>query len=137
VPHYFFQEDLPSVDAALEPCVQELLKSIAALKTRLGAVKCIPVKEFPVDLRILEQSFSAIFQASRRSREKKEIRENVYEAAWRHDHDRLLFDFFIRLIERGKGDAARTLTDGHSIAHLEDPLSRPTYVFVDALRCPS
>ena len=132
-----FQEDLPPADAALEPCIQELLESVATLKVRPGAVKSIPLKDFPVDLRILEQNFSAIFQASRRFREKRELQENVYEAAWRHDHDRLLSDFFIRLVEPKKGDAVHTLMDGHSIAHLEDPLSRPTYVFTDALRCPS
>jgi hypothetical protein len=137
VPYYLFQEDLPSVDAALEPCIQELLGSVAALRTRPGAVKCVPVKEFPVDLRILEQSFSAIFQASRRSREKRKLQENVYEAAWRHDHDRLLFDFFIRLVQPRNSDAVQTLMDGHSIAYLEDPLSRPTYVFTNALKCPS
>ena len=136
VPYYVFQEDLPSVDAALEPCIQELLGSVAALKTRPGAVKCVPVKEFPVDLRILEQSFSAIFQASRRCREKRELQENVYEAAWRHDHDRLLFDFFIRLVQPKNGNAAHILTDGQSIAHLEDPLTRPTYVFTDVLKSP-
>ena len=129
MPYYVFQEDLPSVDAALEPCIQELLATVAALKMRPGAVKCVPVKEFPVDLRILEQSFSAIFQASRRSREKRELQENVYEAAWRHDHDRLLFDFFVRLVQPRNSDAAHTLTNGHSIADLEDPRSRPTYVF--------
>ena len=137
VPYYVFQEDLPSVDAALEPCIQELLVSVATLKARPGAVKFVPAKEFPVDLRILEQSFSAIFQASRRSREKRELQENVYEAAWRHDHDRLLFDFFIRLVQPRNSDAAHTLMKGHSIAHLEDPLSRPTYVFTDALVCSS
>ncbi|KAN0101122.1 hypothetical protein V8E55_001106 [Tylopilus felleus] len=120
------REDLPLVDAALEPCIQELLESVAVLKMRQGAVKCIPVNEFPVDLRILKQSFSAIFQASRRSREKTEHQVNLCEAAWRHDHDRLLFDFFIRLVQPTKGDTTRTLIDGHSISHLEDPLSRPT-----------
>jgi hypothetical protein len=134
VPHYVFQEDLPSVDAALEPCIQELLGSVAALKTRPGAVKCVPAKEFPVDFRILEQSFSAIFQASRRSREKRELQENVYEASWRHDHDRLLFDFFIRLIQQRKNDTAHTLTGGKSIDQLEDPLARPTYVFIYMFR---
>ena len=69
--HYVLQEDLPSVDAALELCVQDLLEGVATLKARPNAVKCIPVKEFPVDLRILEQGFSEIFQASHRSREKK------------------------------------------------------------------
>ncbi|KAF8139647.1 hypothetical protein EV363DRAFT_1579207 [Boletus edulis] len=113
------RKDLPLVDAALEPCVQELLKSVATLKTRPGAVQCIPAEEFPVDLRILQQSFSAIFQASRRSREKGRLQEKLYEAAWRHDHDRLLFDFFIRLVQPSKGD-------DHHIADLEDPLSRPT-----------
>ncbi|KAF8123307.1 hypothetical protein EV363DRAFT_1180446 [Boletus edulis] len=121
------RKDLPPVDAALEPaCVRGLLKSVATLKTRPGAVNFIPAKEFPVDLRILQQSFSAIFQASRRSREKGKLQEKVYEATWRHDHDRLLFDFFIRLVQPRKGDAAHTPMDNHSIAHLEDPLTRPT-----------
>ena len=132
-PHYILQEDLPSVDAALEPCVQDLLEGVAALKARPNVVKCIPVKEFPVDLRILKQSFSAIFQASRRSREKRELQEN--EAAWRHDHDRLLFDFFIRLVDRRKGDGILTLMEGQSVSHLEDQLSRPTYVFTNAHNC--
>ncbi|KAF8139653.1 hypothetical protein EV363DRAFT_1444121 [Boletus edulis] len=109
----------------LEPCVQELLKSVAALKTRPGAVKCIPAEEFPVDLRILQQSFSAIFQASRRSREKGRLQEKLYEAAWRHDHDRLLFDFFIRLVQPRMDDAVH-VPPSDSIADLEDPLSRPT-----------
>ena len=134
VPYYVFQEDLPSVYAALEPCIQELLVSVAALKARPGAVKCVPAKEFPVDLRILEQSFSAIFQASRRSREKRDLQENVYEAAWRHDHDRLLFDFFIRLVQQRKNDTAHILIGGKSIDQLEDPLARPTYVFIYILR---
>ncbi|KAH0838790.1 hypothetical protein J3R83DRAFT_7166 [Lanmaoa asiatica] len=99
------RDDLPSVDTALEPCVQELLASVAAIKTRPNAVKCIPAEE---------------------SREKKELRENVYEVSWRHDHDRLLFDFFIRLIQPSKGYATHTPIDGPSIAHLEDPLARPT-----------
>ncbi|KAF8546704.1 hypothetical protein OG21DRAFT_1472941 [Imleria badia] len=120
------REDLPPVDAALEPCVQELLESVATLKMQPGAIKCIPVKEFPVDLRILEQSFSGIFQASRRSREKKEFQESMYEAAWRHDHDRLLFDFFIRLIQQRMDDTAHSLTGGKPTGHLEDPLARPT-----------
>ncbi|KAF8439348.1 hypothetical protein L210DRAFT_3630922 [Boletus edulis BED1] len=120
------RKDLPLVDAALEPCVQELLKSVATLKTRPGAVKCIPAEEFPVDLRILQQSFSAIFQASRRSREKGRLQEKLYEAAWRHDHDRLLFDFFIRLVQPRMDDAVHAPPGDHSIADLEDPLSRPT-----------
>ncbi|KAF8439347.1 hypothetical protein L210DRAFT_3646112 [Boletus edulis BED1] len=118
------RKDLPLVDAALEPCVQELLKSVAALKTRPGAVKCIPAEEFPVDLRILQQSFSAIFQASRRSREKGRLQEKLYEVAWRHDHDRLLFDFFIRLVQSRMDDAVH-VPPSDSIADLEDPLSRP------------
>ncbi|KAF8139652.1 hypothetical protein EV363DRAFT_1426160 [Boletus edulis] len=121
------RKDLPPVDAALEPCVQELLKSVAALKTRPGAVKCIPAEEFPIDLRILQQSFSAIFQASRRSREKGRLQEKLYEAAWRHDHDCLLFDFFIRLVQpRMDDDAVHAPPSDYSFADLEDPLTRPT-----------
>ena len=105
-----------------------MLEGVAAMKARPNGVKCIPEKEFPIDLRLLGQSFSAIFQASRRSREKKELREDVYEASWRHDHDRLLFDFFIRLVQPSEAYAVHALTGGQSIAHLEDPLARPTYV---------
>ena len=39
----------------------------------------------------------------------------------------------MRLVQPRKGGAAHTLMDGYSIAHLEDPLSRPTYVFTNAL----
>lgn len=130
-PHHVFQKDLPPVDAALEPFVQGLLEGVAALEMRPKAVKRIAAKEFPVDLRILEQSFSAIFQASRRAREKKELQENVYEASWRIDHDRLLFDFFIRLVQTKEGDAVHSLAD-QPITHLEDPLARPTYVYIYA-----
>ena len=122
--HYVLQEDLPSVDAALELCVQDLLEGVATLKARPNAMKCISVKEFPVDLRILEQGFSEIFQASRRSHEKRELQEN--EAAWRHDHDHLLFDFFIRHVKCRKDDSVPTLMGGQPISHLEDPLFRPT-----------
>ncbi|KAG6379004.1 hypothetical protein JVT61DRAFT_13295 [Boletus reticuloceps] len=129
------REDLPSVDAAVEPCIQELLESVAVLKTRPGAVKSIPVNEFPFDLGTLERSFSAIFQASHRCREKtKQGQGMLSEAAWRHDHDRLLFDFFIRLIQPTTGDATHTLIDGHSIVPLEDPLSRP--ILETTLRLP-
>ncbi|KAG6371760.1 hypothetical protein JVT61DRAFT_9112 [Boletus reticuloceps] len=89
------RKDLPPVDAALEPCVQELLKSVA------------------------------IFQASRRSREKGKLQEKLYEAAWRHDHDCLLFDFFIRLVQPRMDDAVHAPPGDHSIADFEDPLSRP------------
>lgn len=129
IPYRVNQEDLPSVDAAVEPCIQELLESVAVLKTQPGAVKFIPVNEFPFDLGTLERSFSAIFQASHRCREKtKQGQGMLSEAAWRHDHDRLLFDFFIRLIQPTTGGATHTLVGGHSIIPLEDPLSRPMYV---------
>ena len=55
---------------------------------------------------------------------KRELQEN--EAAWRHDHDRLLFDFFIHHVKRRKDDGVPTLMGGQPILHLEDPLSRPT-----------
>ncbi|KAI5995809.1 hypothetical protein F5J12DRAFT_785577 [Pisolithus orientalis] len=110
------RDDLPPVDAALESCIQELLASVAPLKSQ-NAVKLLHPDEFPVDLRILEQSSSAIFQGSRRSREKKAIGDE-YEVSWRHDHDHLLFDFFIRLVQTNTG----TLLGGDkSIAHFEDP----------------
>ncbi|KAI5986082.1 hypothetical protein F5J12DRAFT_578617 [Pisolithus orientalis] len=117
------REDLPPVDAALEPCVQELLTTVSAIKSKNeNAVKLWHPDEFPVDLRILEESFSAIFQASRRSREKKDNGDQC-EVSWRHDLDRLLFDFFIRLVESDSG----TLSGGAtSIADLEDPRVRPT-----------
>ncbi|KAG9308786.1 hypothetical protein JVU11DRAFT_11579 [Chiua virens] len=120
------REDLPLVDAALEPCIEELLESVAVLKTQPGGVKCIPVDEFPVDLRVLEESFSAIFQASRRSDEKTRDQDNLPEMAWRHDHDRLLFDFFVRLVQPRKDDEAHTPIANFPIARFEDPLSRPT-----------
>ena len=109
----------------------ELLESVAALKERPGAIKYIPVEDFPFDLRVLEQSFSAIFQASRRSYEKRNISENVYEVAWRHDHDRLLFDFFSRLNkQQRKEDTSPTRKEAQSIVNLEDPRARPTYVVI-------
>ncbi|KIO14435.1 hypothetical protein M404DRAFT_5804 [Pisolithus tinctorius Marx 270] len=87
-----------------------------------NAVKLLHPDEFPVDLRILEQSSSAIFQGSRRSREKKAIGDE-YEVSWRHDHDHLLFDFFIRLVQ---ADTGTLLGGDKSIAHFEDPQVRPT-----------
>ena len=115
----------------------ELLESVAALKERPGAIKCIPVKDFPFDLRILEQSFSAIFQASRRSHEKRNLPEDVYEVAWRHDHDRLLFDFFSRLNkQQWKEDTLPTWKEAQSIDDLEDPRARPTYVFIRVVTSP-
>ncbi|KAF8556408.1 hypothetical protein OG21DRAFT_1495507 [Imleria badia] len=128
-------EDLPSVDPALQPCVEDLLKSIDVLKRRPGAVKCVPVEEFPINLRIFEHSFSAIFQASRRSLEKTGLSEDICEAAWRHDHDRLLFDFFIRLVQPKKGHTLQSLIDRYSVANLEDPCSRP--ILETTLRLPT
>ncbi|KAI5984392.1 hypothetical protein F5J12DRAFT_78084 [Pisolithus orientalis] len=122
------RDNLPPVDAALEPCIQELLASVAILKSR-NAVKLFHPDEFPFDLRILEQCFSAIFQAPRRSREKKVIGDE-YEVSWRHDHDRFLFDFFIRLVQV---DAGTLLGGDKPVAHLEDLQVRPTCVVVDIM----
>lgn len=44
---------------------------------------------------LIGPSLSSILRASFHAREKVLFGEKVTEAAWRHDHDRLLIDFFV------------------------------------------
>ncbi|KAK2467436.1 hypothetical protein APHAL10511_000671 [Amanita phalloides] len=92
------RENLPNVDAGLEACVEQLLKAVNELKLRPNAVKLIEPAEFPADLKLLSYYFSAIFNASQSALAKAGREENVCEISWRHDHDRLLLDFFKRQI---------------------------------------
>ncbi|KAK2467435.1 hypothetical protein APHAL10511_000670 [Amanita phalloides] len=91
------RENLPNVDAGLEACVEQLSKAVNELKLR-NAVKLIEPGEFPADLKLLSYNFSAIFSASQSALAKVGREENVCEISWRHDHDRLLLDFFKRQV---------------------------------------
>ena len=53
-------------------------------------------EEFKDELDILKSRFCAVFQACMHAGVKVESTEEFNETEWRSDHDRLMFDFFIR-----------------------------------------
>ena len=56
-------------------------------------------KRFADELKILMGRFCAIFQACEQADEKVKSTDKFNETEWRNDHDRLLFDFFLRPLE--------------------------------------
>lgn len=79
--------------------MDELFKGISDLRAQ-EKLTLIPLGQHPEIFEFIQSHFSSIFQACHSSREKcdrKNNGENVSEADWRHDFDRLLFDFFKRV----------------------------------------
>ncbi|KAH9929314.1 hypothetical protein B0H21DRAFT_700154 [Amylocystis lapponica] len=102
--HELSQENLPHADSHLQPSVDLLYRQVEAYK-KLGRTDRSLISDFPEEcseqlLSILSGSFSAIFQACSQAREKAGFTGNMPEAQWRHDHDRLFFDFFRRTLEQ-------------------------------------
>ena len=90
---------MPPVDADLEVFVEMLLQAVNKKKAdNPDLVKPFPAKHAEKLLSVLKSSFSAIFQASSKAFEKAASAQGVPEVSWRHDHDRLLFDFFRHII---------------------------------------
>ncbi|KAK2465496.1 hypothetical protein APHAL10511_002388 [Amanita phalloides] len=86
--------NLPHVDPMFEVFVEQLLEAVNELKLQPNAVKLIEPEEFPADFKLISSCFSAIFSASHSACGKASREENMSEISWRHDHDRLLLDFF-------------------------------------------
>ncbi|KAK2465493.1 hypothetical protein APHAL10511_002385 [Amanita phalloides] len=77
-----------------EVFVEQLLEAVNELKLQPNAVKLIEPEEFPANFKLISSCFSAIFSASHSACGKASREENMSEISWRHDHDRLLLDFF-------------------------------------------
>ncbi|KAH9929306.1 hypothetical protein B0H21DRAFT_700160, partial [Amylocystis lapponica] len=97
------REKLPHVDRQLQPSMDLLFRQVEEYR-RLNQPERIAVCDFPEEysdqlLSILSGRFSAIFQACGRARAKMRSADGVIEDQWRHDHERLLFDFFTRNIQ--------------------------------------
>ena len=60
-------------------------------------------EKFADEQKILTGSFCAIFQACMQADEKAKSTDKFNETECRNDHDRLLFDFFLRPLEPGLG----------------------------------
>ena len=82
--------------------MQPLLDQVEHFKERASRLG-IPIdeyfvgdKEFKDELRILEGRLCAVFQACIHAAEQVESAEEANETEWRSDHDRLMFDFFMR-----------------------------------------
>ncbi|KAK2465464.1 hypothetical protein APHAL10511_002356, partial [Amanita phalloides] len=86
--------NLPHVDPMFEVFVEQLLEAVNELKLQPNAVKLIEPEKFPADFKLISSCFSVIFNASHSACGKASREENTCEISWRHDHDRLLLDFF-------------------------------------------
>ncbi|KAI0930689.1 hypothetical protein AcV5_007338 [Taiwanofungus camphoratus] len=99
--------DLPNVDENVRFLLHDLTKQVL-LAERGGNLDLSTTPDIPEDIfPLLVGSFSAIFQACKHSQIKAHSSGTVPEAAWRHDHDRLFFDFF-----NNAGDGKYSLSVG-------------------------
>ncbi|KAF8631840.1 hypothetical protein AX17_004981 [Amanita inopinata Kibby_2008] len=93
------RDDLPIVDLALKPFIEELFRSVTKLKSdRRHAITCIK-RENTAYLQILERNVFIVFHTSQGAHVnvKRTKNVNVNEATWRHDHDALLRYLFKQL----------------------------------------
>ncbi|KAI0918089.1 hypothetical protein AcV5_002865 [Taiwanofungus camphoratus] len=87
-------DDIPKVDGSVRFLLGDLHRQVLQAQ-REGRLDSSTTNDVPDDiLPLLVGSFSAMFQACKHSRTKAHHSGTVSEASWRHDHDRLLFDFF-------------------------------------------
>lgn len=104
---HWLQGDLPNVDENVRFLLHDLTKQVL-LAERGGNLDLSTTPDIPEDIfPLLVGSFSAIFQACKHSQIKAHSSGTVPEAAWRHDHGRLFFDFF-----NNAGDGKYSLSVG-------------------------
>ena len=80
--------------------------------------------DFPFNIRLIEDKLSLLLQAAYKSRHRLSVNDGANEAYWRHDHDRLLFDFFVRESKMIR----ESLLEPERI--VEDPSAHPLYAFL-------
>ncbi|KAI0958345.1 hypothetical protein AcV7_010388 [Taiwanofungus camphoratus] len=113
-------DDMSPVDSAHESLRQDLYDQVRLhlKKAGTGAKELVDV---PPDVKsMLVGSFSAIFQACANAQVKAHYPGSVAEVSWRHDNDRLFFDFFT-----GKAGEGYTLSPGTPKVTAEAPPADP------------
>ncbi|KAI0940459.1 hypothetical protein AcW1_003650 [Taiwanofungus camphoratus] len=113
-------DDMSPVDSAHKSLRQDLYDQVRLhlKKAGTGAKELVDV---PPDVKsMLVSSFSAIFQACANAQVKAHYPGSVAEVSWRHDNDRLFFDFFT-----GKGGEGYTLSPGTPKVTPEAPPADP------------
>ncbi|KAI0915293.1 hypothetical protein AcV5_005457 [Taiwanofungus camphoratus] len=121
-------DDMPRVDRGCESLRKDLYDQVRLLSKEVGA-GAKELVDVPSDVKsMLVGNFSAIFQACANAQVKAHYPGSVAEVSWRHDNDRLFFDFFT-----GKAGEGYTLFPGTPKvtpeappAHPDKPLSFPS-----------
>ncbi|KAI0918097.1 hypothetical protein AcV5_002870 [Taiwanofungus camphoratus] len=119
---------MPRVDRGCESLRKDLYDQVRLLSKEVGA-GAKELVDVPSDVKsMLVGNFSAIFQACANAQVKAHYPGSVAEVSWRHDNDRLFFDFFT-----GKAGEGYTLFPGTPKvtpeappAHPDKPLSFPS-----------
>ena len=97
------QEDLPVHCSSVDPIMQQLMDGVNRLKEQVAdlaiGIDCYFVDDttFVEELEILKSRFCAVFQGCVHAGVKDDSTEEANDAEWRSNHDRLLFDFLLRL----------------------------------------
>ncbi|KAI0915808.1 hypothetical protein AcV5_003629 [Taiwanofungus camphoratus] len=94
-------DDMSPVDSAHESLRQDLYDQVRLHLKKAGTGAKELVDVLPDVKSMLVGSFSAIFQACANAQVKAHYPGSVAEVSWRHDNDRLFFDFFTGKVGEG------------------------------------
>ena len=107
------QTDLPTHCSSVNPLMDPLIQQVEHFKEQASRVPIgidnyfVDDEEFEDELDILKSRFCAVFQGCMHAGVKVKSTEEFNETEWRSDHDRLMFDFFVRPVKLSENCSVR------------------------------